>query len=90
MGVGGFHCCTKNNLKSTVILIPEGGPKEPETSRNNKVKISRIVYPKEVKRDVFESGPQTILSNGIYDDDDEFNKNFAHLDHNPVKESYNS
>ena len=90
MGVGGFRCCTKNNLKSTVFLIPDGDLKEPETSRNNKVKISRICIPTEVKRDVFESGPQTILYNGIYDDVDEFNKNFAHLDHNPFKESYNS
>ena len=89
MGVGGFHCCIKNNLKSTVIFDNEDNPHEPETSRINKVKVSRIVFPTEVKRDVFELDPQIILSSGIYDDD-EFNKNFEHLDKNPMKGSYNS
>ena len=89
MGVGGFHCCGKNNLKSTVILCPDE-PHEPETSRISNIKVSRIVYPTEIKNNVFKSDPQKIISNGIYNDDDEFNKKFNQLEQNSLKESYNS
>ncbi len=89
MGVGGFHCCTKNNLRSTVYFDNEDNPHEPETSRINKLKISKIVYPTEVKRDVFESGPQKIISNEKYGDG-EFDKYYAQLEQSSVKDSCKS
>ena len=88
MGVGGFHCCTNNYLKSTVFFSDE--PPEPETSRINKLKVSSIVYPTEIKNNVFKSDPQKIISNGIYNDDDEFDKKFNQLEQNPIKESCNN
>ena len=88
MGVGGFHCCTNNYLKSTVFFSDE--PPEPETSRINELKISRIFYPKEIKNNVFKPDPPTIISNGIYNDDDKFNEIFNQLEQNPLKESCNS
>ena len=89
MGVGGFLCCTKNNLKTTVCLCGDE-PHEPETSRINELKISRIFYPKEIKNNVFKPDPPTIISNGIYNDDDKFNEIFNQLEQNPLKESCNS
>ena len=89
MGVGGFLCCTKNNLKSTVYLCGDE-PHEPETSRINELKISRIVSPTEIQNHVFKLESQIIISNRIYNDDDEFNRIFNQLEQNPLKESCNS
>ena len=86
MGVGSFGCCSKEYLKSTVFFDTDK-PHEPETSRTNELKISTIVYPTEIKRNVFKSEPQKIISDGIYNDDDEFNKKFNQLEQNPFKES---
>ena len=89
MGVGGFHCCSNNNLKSTVYLEPEEHKPDPETSRDNKLKVSRIVTPTTVKEGIFIPEIQKIASNEKFGDD-EFNKNFAQLKQNSVKKSCNS